>query len=119
MKKDLVSKVLAVVLLSGFFGWFTQEQLMLDIKNMESMPIAEVAKKAMIPVFATKNEAVLSCIAIGVTVVILTELLGFFIRIIFFRRIDETNIIHNHNITLQLASTDDIKSSTTDNSKPS
>jgi len=107
------------VLLSGVFGWFTQDQLMLDIKNMESMPVAEVAQKAMIPVFATKNEAVISFVAIGVTVVILTELLGFFIRIIFFRRIEETNIIHNHNITLQLANTDDIKSSTTENNKPS
>jgi hypothetical protein len=109
MKKDLVSRVLSIVILAGILGWFMFDQQVLDIQNMQSMTVAEVAQKAMTPSLATRTESVGLFIAFGVTIVILTELLGFFIRIIFFRRLEETNIIHNHNITLQLSDIDSIK----------
>ena len=102
MKKDLVAKVMAIVLLAAFFGWYVYGESENDIKKFETMSIVDVAKEAMTPKFESINEAILIFIALGVTIIIITELLGFFIRIIFFRKFDKTNIIHNHNITLQL-----------------
>lgn len=102
VKKDLVAKVMAIVLLAAFFGWYVYGESENDIKKFETMSIVDVAKEAMTPKFESINEAILIFIALGVTIIIITELLGFFIRIIFFRKFDETNIIHNHNITLQL-----------------
>lgn len=108
MKKDLVAKVLAIVLMAGVFGWFMHKEQLSEIQRMESMSISDVAHEAMTPIFTSPSETVIACIALGVTIVILTELLGFFIRIIFFRKIEETNIIHNHNITLQVPKIDEI-----------
>lgn len=116
MKKDLVSRVLSVVMLAAALGWFMFDQQALDIKNMQLMTVAEVAAKAMSPTFSTRTESVGLFIAFGVTIVILTELLGFFIRIIFFRHLEETSIIHNHNITLQLTDIDGLKKNASDNS---
>ena len=114
MKKDLVSRVLSIVILAGILGWMVFDQEKLELKEMESMTVAEIAEKAMTPSVTTRTESVGLFIAFGVTTVVLTDLLGFFIRIVFFRRIEETNIIHNHrhNITLQFTDTDgDTKSS--------
>ncbi len=110
MKKDLVAKVMAIVLMAGFFGWYVYGENQNDIKKFETMSVVDVAKEAMTPQFESKNEAILIFIASGVTIIILTELLGFFIRIIFFRKFDETNIIHNHNITLQMHTDPEINS---------
>ena len=108
MKKELVSRVLAIVLMAGIFGGFVYKEVMVDIERMKSLPVADVAQEAMTPLFKTYGESIITFIAFGVAIVILTELFGFFIRIIFFRKIEETNIIHNHNITLQVHS-DEIK----------
>lgn len=109
MKKDLVAKVMAIVLMAGVFGWFIHSEEMAGIKRMEAMPVAEVAQEAMTPAFSSQVEMIMAFIAFGVTIVILTELIGFFIRIILFRKIEETNIVHNHNITLQIPGIDEIK----------
>jgi hypothetical protein len=108
VKKDLVAKVMAIVLLAGFFGWYVYLESENDIKKFEKMSVVDVAKEAMTPKFESKNEAILIFVASGVTIIILTELLGFFVRIILFRKFDETSIIHNHNITLQLLSDPEI-----------
>lgn len=108
MKKDLVAKVMAIVLLAGLFGLYAYEESDNNIKKFETMSVVDVAKEAMTPQFESKNEAILIFVAAGVTIIILAELLGFFIRIIFFKKLDETNIIHNHNITLQLLKNSDI-----------
>ncbi|WP_143890806.1 hypothetical protein [Desulfomicrobium baculatum] len=104
MKKDLVAKVIAVVLLAGVFGCFAYDEALSDIGRMEMMSVIDVAKEAMKPAFESKSEAIFLFIACGLTIIVITELLGFFIRVIFFRKIDETNIVHNHNITLQIPS---------------
>ncbi len=109
MKKDLVAKVMATVLIAGIFGWFSHKESMAEIKQMETMPIAEIAQKAMTPAFESQSEMIFAFIAIGVTIVILAELFGFFIRIILFRKVEESNIIHNHNITLQVPSLEENK----------
>ena len=108
MKKDLVARVLSIVLIAGVFGWFCQEESLKNIKKMELLSVVEVAKEAMTPVIKTHQESVLIAIAFGVTILILTELLGFFIRIVLFRKIEEQDIIHNHNITLQLQKIDEV-----------
>lgn len=109
MKKDLVARVLAIVVMAGALGWFAHDFFMSEIERMASLPVADVAREAMTPAFTTHAETVFAFIAIGVTIVILAELFGFFIRIILFRKVEETNIIHNHNITLQMPSVDEPK----------
>lgn len=99
---------MAMVLLAALFGWYVYGESEKDIKKFETMSVVDVAKEAMTSKFKSKNEAILIFIALGVTIIIITEILGFFIRIIFFRKFDETNIIHNHNITLQLLTDSEI-----------
>ena len=69
---------------------------------MKLMPVSSVAHEAMTPAFQTYGESIVCMIAVGVTIVILSDLLGFFIRITLFRKFEEVNIVHNHNITLQV-----------------
>lgn len=107
MKKDLVARVLSIVLMAGVLGWYAHDFFKNEIKRMSSMPVTDVAHEAMTPVFTTNVESAFAFIAVGVTIVILAELFGFFIRIILFRKVEETNIVHNHNITLQMPSVEE------------
>lgn len=102
MKKDLVSKVLAIVFMAGLVGFYAHRSELADIAGRQQMTEAELVKEALTPSGFGYKETIILSIACGVTIVILTELVGFFIRISFFRKIDEVKVVHNHNITIQM-----------------
>jgi hypothetical protein len=98
----LVSKVLAIVILAIIGGFYSHKAELQQIERFEGMELGEVVAEVTTPIMKSYGEEILVFIAFGVSIVILTELVGFFIRISFFRKIDEVKVVHNHSITIEM-----------------
>jgi hypothetical protein len=109
MKKDLVSKVLAITFMAAIFGYFVCSDEITQIERFKSLPVDTVLQEVTTPLFEGYAQYILAFISLGVTIIILTELVGFFVKLIFFRKVDEEKTVHNHNITIQMAGAEYVK----------